>query len=88
MRKTVSLLLVVIAAASTFSIHEAAAQSRSDKGGRTSSSFTHGGSGENRENYRYVRLCMPNVDGSGKLYADDMRGWRRVSSCNGYQLLD
>ena len=85
MRKAVSMLLVVVAAASTLSRHEAAAQSRGDKGGRTGGSITHGGSGENRENYRYQRFCMPNVDGSGRLYSDDMSGWRRVSSCNGYQ---
>ena len=88
MRKTVSMLLVVVAAASTLSLHESAAQSRGDKGGRTGGgSITHGGSGENRENYRYQRFCMPNVDGSGRLYSDDMSGWRRVSSCNGYQLV-
>ena len=44
MRKTVSMLLVVVAAASTVSLHEAAAQSRGDKGGRTGGgSITHGG---------------------------------------------
>ncbi len=86
MRKTVSMLLAVVAAAGSISIHEAAAQSRSEKG--RSESVTHGGSGrEFNPNYRYQRVCMP-MDGAGRLYSEDMRGWRRVSSCNGYQLME
>lgn len=84
MRKTISMLLVVVAAASSISIHEAAAQSRGDKG-RTES-FTHGG--EDRGNYRYQRFCMPMIDGGGRLYSEDKRGWRRVSTCKGYPLFD
>ena len=85
MRKIVSLCLVVVAAVGSVSIHEAAAQSRGDKGRSESVGRS---SGEFRDNYRYRRFCMPTVDGTGRLYNDDMSGWRRVSSCNGYQLVD
>ncbi|WP_075291197.1 hypothetical protein [Pararhizobium arenae] len=85
MRKTVSMLLAVVAAASSISIHEAAAQSRGDN--KDSASISRGASGEFRSNYRYERFCMPTVNG-GRLYNEDMRGWRRVANCKGYKLMD